>query len=98
MCSLNILINKQIYYLLYKIHMLELKRINVYFLFLGPRRTITEDGLYIRNLKPSDAGNYTCRAFVVTPYNSQIKDKHITVHVHCTVRLDIDVFTSDCCA
>ncbi|XP_035216704.1 neural cell adhesion molecule 1-B-like, partial [Stegodyphus dumicola] len=48
----------------------------------GPRRTITEDGLYIRNMKPSDAGNYTCRAFVVTKHNSQIKDKHITVHVH----------------
>ncbi|GFY42762.1 ig-like domain-containing protein [Trichonephila inaurata madagascariensis] len=51
----------------------------------GPKYTITEDGLYIRSLKPTDYGNYTCRAFVVTPHSSQMKDKDITVHVHCTV-------------
>ncbi|XP_055934212.1 protein amalgam-like [Argiope bruennichi] len=48
----------------------------------GPKYTITEDGLYIRNLKPTDYGNYTCRAFVVTPHSSQMKDRDITVHVH----------------
>ncbi|GBN96772.1 hypothetical protein AVEN_88850-1 [Araneus ventricosus] len=50
----------------------------------GPKYTITEDGLYIRNLKPTDYGNYTCRAFVVTPHSSQMKDRDITVLVHCT--------------
>ncbi|GFT73291.1 uncharacterized protein NPIL_382161 [Nephila pilipes] len=53
----------------------------------GSKYTITEDGLYIRSLKPTDYGNYTCRAFVVTPHSSQMKDKDITVHVHCTVCL-----------
>ncbi|XP_035228530.1 hemicentin-1-like [Stegodyphus dumicola] len=48
----------------------------------GMRHTITEDGLYIRDLKPSDAGNYTCRAFVVAPHSSQMKDRNIIVHVH----------------
>ncbi|GIY73923.1 ig-like domain-containing protein [Caerostris darwini] len=52
----------------------------------GPKYTITEDGLFIRSLKPTDSGNYTCRAFVVTPHSSQMKDRGITVHVHCTVR------------
>lgn len=46
------------------------------------RHTLTEDGLYIRSLRPTDAGNYTCRAFVVTPHNSQMKDRNILVHVH----------------
>ncbi|GFS37743.1 hemicentin-1 [Nephila pilipes] len=48
----------------------------------GPRRTITEDGLFIRNLKTSDSGSYVCRAFVVTPHKSQIQDKKIAVYVH----------------
>ncbi|GIY09079.1 hemicentin-1 [Caerostris extrusa] len=54
----------------------------------GPRRTITEDGLFVRNLKTTDAGNYTCRAFVVTPHKSQIQDKDIAVYVHCTKKVD----------
>ncbi|XP_054716570.1 neural cell adhesion molecule 1-like isoform X2 [Uloborus diversus] len=48
----------------------------------GPRHTITEDGLFIRSLRPTDAGNYTCRAFVVTPHSSQMKDRNILLHVH----------------
>ncbi|KAG8176459.1 hypothetical protein JTE90_025028 [Oedothorax gibbosus] len=48
----------------------------------GPRRTLSEDGLFVRNLKTTDAGNYVCRALVVTPEKSQIQDKNIAVHVH----------------
>ncbi|KAF8794523.1 Fasciclin-2 like protein [Argiope bruennichi] len=61
----------------------------------GPRRTITEDGLFVRNLKTSDSGTYTCRAFVVTPHKSQIQDKNIAVYVHYKpvwVNPDIDTF------
>lgn len=61
--------------------------LNLLFNIAGTRHTLTEDGLYIRGLRPSDAGNYTCRAFVVTPHSSQMKDRVIVVHVHCTVRL-----------
>ncbi|KAG8197246.1 hypothetical protein JTE90_007498 [Oedothorax gibbosus] len=48
----------------------------------GPKYTITEDGLFIRSLTPRDYGNYTCRAFVVTPHSSQMKNRNITVNVH----------------
>ncbi|GIY02657.1 ig-like domain-containing protein [Caerostris extrusa] len=39
---------------------------NSLILMVRPKYTITEDGLFIRSLKPTDSGNYTCRAFVVT--------------------------------
>nr|XP_042910811.1 fasciclin-2-like [Parasteatoda tepidariorum] len=49
------------------------------------RYTMSDDGLHIRSLRPSDYGKYTCRAFVVTPHSSQMKDKDITLYVQCTV-------------
>ncbi|XP_023232192.1 neural cell adhesion molecule 1-A-like, partial [Centruroides sculpturatus] len=47
----------------------------------GIKYQITEDGLVIHRITREDSGNYTCRAIVVAPRNSQIKEITIVVQV-----------------